>query len=156
MSTTPADPDAPDDPTDPDGGEPRAAPRAAVPANSFILIALNAALLVIFLIVFRPQPVESAAPLTAPQPTWTVESVLTTAPDSGLTPLATASASTGGGGDIRRNPNPTAAPPPRPRRRPQRRPQFPPFQSLAGDAPLTDASADHQLFLLDPCLRISV
>lgn len=111
MSTTPADPDDPDAPDNPDGGEPRDAPRAAVPANNFILIALNVALLVIFLIVFRPQLAESAAPLTAPQPTWTVESVLTTAPDSGLTPLATASASTGGGGGSGGNPNPTAAPP---------------------------------------------
>ena len=102
MSTTPVDPD---DPEDPDGGEPRDAPPAAVPANNFILIALNVALLVIFLIVFRPQSGESATPLTAPQPTWTVESVLTTAPDSELTPLATASGSTGG------NHNPTAAPP---------------------------------------------
>jgi hypothetical protein len=105
MSTTPVDPDAPEDP---DGGEPRDAPPAAVPTNRFILIVLNAALLVIFVFVFHTQPTESAAPLTTPQPTWTVESVLTTAPDSGLTPLATASSSSGGSGG---NPNPTVAPP---------------------------------------------
>ncbi len=102
MSTTPADPDAPDTPDD---GEPRAAPRAAVPASRFILLALNAALLVIFLIVLRAPPVENVSPLAAPQPTWTAGPVLTTAPDSAVTPLATASSSSGG------NHNPTAAPP---------------------------------------------
>ena len=113
MSTTPVDPDipdVPDVPNVPDDGKPREAPRAAVPANRFILIALNAALLAVFVFVLSTQPVESAAPLTAPQPTWTVESVLTTAPDSGLTPLATASSSSSGGGSGG-NPNPTVAPP---------------------------------------------
>ncbi len=38
MSTTPVDPDAPEDPDD---GEPRDAPPAAVPSNRFILIVLN-------------------------------------------------------------------------------------------------------------------
>lgn len=93
----------------PDDGEPRDAPRAAVPATRFILIALNTALLAVFVFVLSTQPVESAAPLTAPQPTWTVESVLTTAPDSGLTPLATASSSSSGGSGGK--PNPTVAPP---------------------------------------------
>lgn len=93
-------------PSAPDRSNPRDAVRVAVSVNTVLLLALATSMLVVFLFGVFAQPPENALAGFQPTPTGTAQPVLTVAPETGSTPIATATSPHSG----IHNPTPTALP----------------------------------------------
>jgi septal ring-binding cell division protein DamX len=93
-------------PSAPDRSNPRNAVRVAIPVNTVLLLALATSMLGVFLIGVFAQSPENALAGFQPTPTNTTQPVLTVAPETGSTPIATATSAP----SSIRNPMPTVLP----------------------------------------------
>lgn len=80
------------------GGYPPGKMRAAVAANTLVLLVLAIPLLLVFVFGLFVQPTASALPDVQPTPTATIQAVLTVSPDAETTPTATVKSGSGGSG----------------------------------------------------------